>query len=113
MGLVIPFSIARFTPGDLAVWNRLADDKVRRGLWEPTLRETGRDHDRILVRFPGLDRPAFRFERDRQGQYHLCFNDRRGWHEIGVGNTADECLSVWDNFRDRSPAPKRLDQEAG
>ena len=29
------------------------------------------------------------------GTYRLLFNDRRGWYEIGTGETAEECLSVW------------------
>lgn len=110
MGVVIPFSLARFSPNDIAVWNRLADDKVRRGLWQPTSRTSTAEADRIEVRFPGMDRPAFRFERDRAGRYRLSFNDRRGWHEIGAGASADECLSVWDNYRERTGPVVGLNQ---
>lgn len=103
--VIVPFSVARFCPADLAEWNGVAGPKLQRGLWESVERETGADYDRLVVHFPNLDRPVFRFERDRRGRYRLLFNDRRGWYEIGTGDTAAECLSVW---RGRLPqAPER------
>ncbi|QJE73758.1 hypothetical protein HHL28_12235 [Aerophototrophica crusticola] len=92
---VVPFLAARFSPADLAEWNSVALPKLSRGLWETVERSTGPDFDRLVVRFPNLERPVFRFERDRRGTYRLLFNDRRGWYEIGSGQTAAECLSVW------------------
>ncbi|MEE3626622.1 hypothetical protein UCD39_22045 [Nitrospirillum sp. BR 11752] len=104
---VVPFSSARFTPFDLTEWNSVAQPKLERGLWETVSRHTAPDHDQLIVRFPNLDRPVFRFERDRRGTYRLFFNDRRGWYCIGTGETAEECLSVW---RGRVP---RATAEAG
>lgn len=92
---VVPFTIARFTPADLAEWNTVAQPKLARGLWEAVERSSGPDFDRLVVRFPNLERPVFRFERDRRGTYRLLFNDRRGWYEIGSGSTAEDCLAVW------------------
>lgn len=99
---VVPFSVARFTPFDLAEWNTVAVPKLERGLWESVTRQTGADFDQLIVSFPNLDRPVFRFERDRRGTYRLFFNDRRGWYCIGTGATAEECLAVW---RGRVPRP--------
>lgn len=93
--IIVPFSVARFRPADLAEWNSVALPKLDRGLWESVIRQSGPDFDRLVVHFPNLDRPVFRFERDRRGTYRLLFNDRRGWYEIGCGETAEECLSVW------------------
>lgn len=104
MCIVIPFPVTRFTPGDVACWSRLAEDKVRRGLWQPHRRVSSRDNDSFLVSFPDAERPVFKFERDRSGTYRLSFNDRRGWHPIGVGTTAEECLAVWDQPRRRDAA---------
>ncbi|ACI99632.1 hypothetical protein [Rhodospirillum centenum] len=100
---VVPFSLARFTPADLAEWNSVALPKLDRGLWESVTRSSGPDFDRLVVHFPNLDRPVFRFERDRRGGYRLLFNDRRGWYEIGSGDSAGECLSVWKGRLPRSP----------
>ncbi len=93
--IIVPFSVARFCPADLAEWNSVALPKLDRGLWESVTRQTGPDFDRLIVHFPNLERPVFRFERDRRGTYRLLFNDRRGWYEIGSGDSAEECLSVW------------------
>lgn len=101
---VVAFSAARFTPADLTVFDDVAAAKLRRGHWAGILRETGRDFDRLLVLLPGVDRPVFRFERDRTGNYHLSFNDRSGWYGIGSGATATECLSIW---RPRHPRSSR------
>jgi len=92
---VLAFSRARFTPADIAEWTSVAQPKLDRGLWESVVRSTGPDFDRMVVHFPNLDRPVFRFERDARGRYKLLFNDRRGWYEIGSGDDAAECLSVW------------------
>lgn len=92
---VVAFTVARFTPADLAEWNSVALPKLDRGLWESVLRRSDRERDELLVQFPNLERPVFRFERDRRGVYRLLFNDRKGWYEIGRGETAAECLSVW------------------
>lgn len=103
--VILPFSVARFCPADLAEWNSVARPKLERGLWESVTRQSGRDFDRLIVHFPNLQRPVFRFERDRRGTYRLLFNDRRGWYEIGSGDTAEECLSVWKGRLPRSPRP--------
>lgn len=92
---IVAFTAARFTPTDLAEFHRVADPKLRLGHWATVTRESGRDFDRLEVRLPGVDRPVFRFERDRQGRYNLAFNDRAGWYGIGSGSTAGECLAIW------------------
>ncbi|MBP2295217.1 hypothetical protein [Azospirillum rugosum] len=92
---VVAFSCARFTPADLVEFEAVAEPKLRLGHWAGVIRETGREHDRLLVLLPGVDRPVFRFERDGRGRYSLSFNDRSGWYGIGSGATASECLSIW------------------
>ena len=92
---VLAFSCARFTPDDLAAFETIAEPKLRDGHWAGVLRESGREHDRLLVLLPEVDRPVFRFERDGRGRYTLSFNDRSGWYGIGAGSTAAECLSIW------------------
>ncbi|MGQ9366899.1 hypothetical protein [Azospirillum sp. ST 5-10] len=92
---VVAFTSARLTPADLAEFDRVADPKLRQGHWAGVIRESGRDFDRLLVLLPGVERPVFRFERDRTGAYHLHFNDRSGWYGIGSGATASECLAIW------------------
>lgn len=102
---VVAFSVARFTPSDLAVFNTIAKPGLKRGLWQAVARESGRGYDRLIVLFPGIDRPVFAFERVQDGTYHLWFNDRQGWHGIASGATAAECLAIW-----RPPAPRALVQ---
>src|SRR3954470_22748712 len=92
---VVAFSLARFTPADLSEFNEIARPRMDRGLWAGVSRQTGPDGDRLLVTFPHMDRPVFRFERDRRGTYTLWFHDRQGWHSIGTGTSATECLSIW------------------
>ena len=92
---IVAFSLARFTPADLAEFAAIAKPRIERGLWAGFVRQTDRDCDHLLVTFPSLDRPVFRFERDRRGTYTLWFNDRQGWHNIGTGSTAAECLIIW------------------
>lgn len=92
---VVAFSSARFTPADIAEFETVAAPKLRQGHWAGVVRETARDHDRLLVLLPGVDRPVFRFERDARGRYSLSFNDRSGWYGIGAGATAAECLAIW------------------
>ncbi len=92
---IIAFSCARFTPDDLAAFESIAEPKLRDGHWAGVVRESGRDHDRLLVLLPEVDRPVFRFERDGRGRYSLSFHDRSGWYGIGAGGTAGECLSIW------------------
>ncbi|HYD32194.1 MAG TPA: hypothetical protein VEB64_15235 [Azospirillaceae bacterium] len=101
---VIAFSVARFTPADLAEFNAIAEIKLNQGQWAQVTRESGRDFDRLIICLPGLDRPVFRFERDRHGRYRLHFNDRAGWYVIGSGTTAGECLAVWRTRARRSSA---------
>jgi hypothetical protein len=92
---VVAFSLARFTPADLSEFNEIARPRIDRGLWAAVTRQTSADGDQLLVTFPHLDRPVFRFERDRRGTYTLWFHDRQGWHGIGTGSSATECLSIW------------------
>lgn len=100
---IIPFTISRFTPDDLAEFGSVADLKLQRGQWAAVLRQSGPGFDRLTITLPGVDRPVFSFERDRRGAYRLRFNDRAGWYDIGSGDTAAECLSVW-RTRSRQPA---------
>ncbi|WP_207480198.1 hypothetical protein [Arenibaculum pallidiluteum] len=92
---VVAFSLARFTPADIREFHTIADPRLQRGLWAGVSRQSGSDFDRLLVSFPNIDRPVFSFERDKRGRYTLWFNDRQGWHSIGTGNTAQECLTIW------------------
>ena len=86
---VVAFSLARFTPADLSEFNEIARPRMDRGLWAGVSRQTSADGDQLLVTFPHLDRPVFRFERDRRGTYTLWFHDRQGWHSIGTGSILD------------------------
>ena len=92
---IVAFSLARFSPADLSEFNEIARPRMDRGLWAGVSRQTSPDGDQLLVTFPHLDRPVFRFERDRRGTYTLWFHDRQGWHSIGTGTSATECLSIW------------------
>ncbi|KAA0597961.1 hypothetical protein J2848_001552 [Azospirillum lipoferum] len=100
---VIQFCRARFTPDDLDAFAAVAEPKIRDGHWVGVLRESGRDHDRLLVLLPEVDRPVFRFERDAKGRYSLSFHDRSGWYGIGAGDSAADCLSIWRPRRPRTP----------
>lgn len=91
----IPFSRARFTPHDIAAFNAVAVPRLERGLWGTVTRQTDASGDRLVVKFPHLDRPVFHFERNRRGSYTLWFHDIQGWHSIATGDSADECLSIW------------------
>lgn len=102
---VVSFTRARFTPADLAEFDRIAGAKLSQGHWAAVTRETARDGDRLLVRLPGVDRPVFRFERDVSGHYGLSFHDRSGWYPIGSGATAAECLTIW---RPRAPVTRTV-----
>ncbi len=97
---IVAFSRARFTPGDIAAFDSVAESKIELGHWAEVVRQSGRDFDHLLVTLPGADRPIFRFERNGRGGYALSFNDRSGWYAIGAGATAAECLAIW---RPRSP----------
>lgn len=101
---VVAFSSARFTPADVGEWNAIALPKLQRGLWASVARQTSPEGDKLVVRFPNLDRPVFSFERDKRGLYRLFFNDRRGWYCIGTGESAGECLAVWKGKVPRAKA---------
>jgi hypothetical protein len=92
---VLAFSVARFTPSDVAVFMEIAAPRLRAGLWAATHRQSGSWGDRISIHLPGRADPLFRFERDRQGTYALYYHDRSGSHRIGFAATAAECLRVW------------------
>lgn len=93
---VIPFSAARFTPADLAEFDKIAAPRIASGLWAGVLRHTTADADQMVVCFPKVARPIFLFERDWRGRYALRFRYRdQGWHDLHIGLTAAECLSVW------------------
>ncbi|CAO3353516.1 hypothetical protein [Azospirillum melinis] len=98
---IIQFCRARFTPDDMDAFAAVAEPKIRDGHWVGVLRESGRDHDRLLVLLPEVDRPVFRFERDAKGRYSLSFHDRSGWYGIGAGDSAADCLSIWRPRRPR------------
>lgn len=102
---ILAFSVARFSPADLEEWNSIALPKLERGLWQSVTRRSDRERDELLVHFPSLDRPVFRFERDKRGTYRLLFNDRKGWYEIGRGDSAADCLAVWKGRPARSDRP--------
>ena len=92
---IVEFSLARFTPSDIAAFNAIANPRLERRLWDSVTRQTAPSVDRLVVKFPYLDGPVFHCERDRTGAYTLWFRDRQGWHSIGTGQSADECLSIW------------------
>ncbi|PWC75670.1 hypothetical protein [Azospirillum sp. TSH64] len=98
---IIQFCRARFTPDDMDAFAAVAEPKIRDGHWAGVLRESGRDHDRLLVLLPEVDRPVFRFERDAKGRYNLSFHDRSGWYGIGAADSAADCLSIWRPRRPR------------
>lgn len=99
---VIAFPPCRFTPADIGLFHEVAEPKMARGQWAAVERESGRDGDHLLVHLPGGNGPVFRFSRDFQGRYQLSFRDRSGWHAIGTGASAAECLAIW---RPRSRRP--------
>ena len=100
---VLAFSLARFTPSDLAEFNAIAEPNIGRGLWDRINRSTGRDFDRIQVKLPIIDRVVFSFERDRNGHYQLYFHDNDGRHCIGNASTAADCLAIWRRRRLNDP----------
>ena len=97
----------RFTPDDLAEFDAIAWRRITNGIWSHVSRHTCPDSDQILVFFPRLDRPAFRFERDSTGTYRLWFYGGGGPQIVATGTTATECLSIWGNsslISKRTPA---------
>ena len=92
---VVAFCLSRFTPTDIAEFDSIAQNKLKRGLWSSVVRQSGPGYDLINIRFPGVEKPVFSFERDKQGTYNLWYHDRGGSHSIGYGETAAECLAVW------------------
>jgi|SRR3954451_3022825 hypothetical protein len=92
---VLAFSPARFTPGDLADFDQIAWSRISSGLWSHVSRVTCHDSDQVLVYFHHLDRPVFRFERDRCGTYRLWFHAGDGPQIVAAGRTAADCLSIW------------------
>ncbi|KJB94884.1 hypothetical protein GGE65_004995 [Skermanella aerolata] len=105
---VVAFSLARFTPADLSEFYEIARPRMERGLWAGVARQTSAEGDQLLVTFPHLDRPVFRFERDRRGTYTLWFHDRQGWHSIGSGSTSTDCLSIWRTRPARVAPPAQV-----
>lgn len=93
---VIAFSRARFTPHDITAFNAVAVPRLKSGLWDSVARQTDASGDRLVVKFPYIELPVFHFERDRTGTYTLWFRDLQGWHSVGTGDSADECLSIWN-----------------
>jgi hypothetical protein len=49
---VVAFSLARFTPADLAEFAAIAKPRIERGLWAGFVRQTDRDCDHLLVTYP-------------------------------------------------------------
>lgn len=92
---VVAFARCRFTPDDIGLFREVAEPKLERGQWASVERASGEDFDSLLVHIPRGNGPVFRFSRDFQGRYHLSFSDRSGWHAIGTGASAAECLSIW------------------
>ena len=92
---VVPFSAARFTPADLAEFNRISLPRCAHGLWSAVSRQTTRDSDRLGVYIAGGQRPLFTVERDRSGSYSLFYHDGAESHRIGFGRTVADCLAIW------------------
>lgn len=93
MAEIIPFAPYRFTPADMALWQRIAAQQIRRGLWHDVARQTDAGQDQLLVRFPGMETPILRLLRDRQGEYRMSFHDRTGWYEFRHADNAAACLA--------------------
>ena len=92
---VIPFSRARFTPADVAVFIEIALPRLADGRWALISRNSGAWGDRFAVTLPGQTIPTFTLERDRRGVYALYFHDREEAVLIGKADSAAECLWVW------------------
>jgi hypothetical protein len=93
---VIAFPTVRFSPDDVALFDRISAPMLRRGLWESVRREATPAADRLVVRIPDVPRPLFAFERLRGGRYRLTLHEKDGAvYEIGHGWTARECLRIW------------------
>jgi hypothetical protein len=92
---VVPFSSARFTPADLAEFNRVSLPRCARGLWSAISRQTMRDRDRLAVYTAGAKNPLFTVERDGSGSYSLFYHNGGEPHRIGFGETVAECLAIW------------------
>lgn len=107
MAEIIPFAPYRFTPADMALWQRMATEQIRRGLWHDVTRQTDAGQDQLLVRFPGLEAPILRLVRDRHGVYCMSFHDRTGWYEFRRASTAAACLA-----RRTTPANRSDDRSA-
>jgi hypothetical protein len=95
---VVAFT-TRFTPDDLSAFDAIAWRHITTGVWSHVSRQTHADSDQVLVYLPLLDRPVFRFERDRSGIYRLWFHGGSGPQIVATGTTAAECLSIWSDIR--------------
>lgn len=93
---IVAFAPFRFSPADLNEFAKLASPKLAIGYWTGVERKTERSSDKILVKFHGVDRVLFSFERDKSGLYHMWYHDRDGLFEISKGKSAYECLSAWE-----------------
>ena len=99
---VVPFSRARFSPADVAVFHEVALPRLADGRWAAIARSSGDWGDRLAVILPGQSVPTFTFARDRRGAYTLHFHDREGTVLIGTADTAAACLRVWSPPRRRA-----------
>jgi len=109
---VVPFALFRFTPSDLAEFYEIAVPKCTQGLWAGVMRQTGRDHDRLMVTLKGVARPVFSFERGQDGHYRLFYHDRSEHRLIGLGDSAAECLVIWRTKRERIGTRRRAIERA-
>jgi hypothetical protein len=93
---VIP--LIRFTQSDLALFDQVAYPRISRGIWSHIDRHTCSDGDQVLVYFPHVQLPVFRFERDCSGTYTLWYRPATSadWGLITTGTSAAECLSIWN-----------------
>lgn len=92
---ILAFSVARFTPADIATFLEIAAPRLQTGRWAAFHRQSGPRDDRIVIELPGKAEPTFSFKRDYQGCYGLYYHDHDGAHCIGFGASAAECLRVW------------------
>jgi hypothetical protein len=86
-----------FTADDLSAFDQVAWPRITRGLWSHIARNTCGQGDQILVYFPHVQLPVFRFERSRCGTYTLWFRSASSanWELIATGTSAADCLSIW------------------
>ena len=92
---IAEFARHRFAPADLDLFVRLAAPRLARGLEYRFERQTTTEGDSIAMILTQTNDEVFSFCRNRGGKYSIWFQMRGGYHRIGEGWTAQDCLGVW------------------